>query len=145
MERHFNVTAYVIDPSTKKFLFIKHKKLGKWLPPGGHIDENERPDDAALREVLEETGINVSLNGERFPRETDIPRPFGIQLNVIEPGEHEHMDLVYLATPLENQKEVFDEKETTGIQWFSIDEIEDNSLDTFEETRKWCRKFYDMQ
>jgi len=145
MERHFNVTVYIFDPVAMRFLFIKHKKLGKWLPPGGHVDENERPDDAAIREVIEETGINVCLKGERFPRETDIFRPFGIQLNVIEPGKHEHMDLIYLATPLGDQKEIFNEKETTGIQWFTMEEINNGSFDTFEETRKWCRKFHDMQ
>jgi len=144
MERHFNVTVYIIDPITKKFLFIKHKKLGKWLSPGGHVDENERPDNAAIREVLEETGLDIDLKGERFPRPIDIVRPFGIQLNVIELGKHEHMDLIYLATPLKDQKEIFNEKETTGIQWFTLDEIESESFETFEETKKWCRKFHDM-
>lgn len=144
MKRHFNVTVYIINPDDKKFLFINHKKLNKWLPPGGHVDENERPDDAALREVLEETGIKVILEGERFPRMIDIVRPAGIQLNVIEAGEHEHMDLIYLATPLKNQTETLNEKETTGIQWFSIDKIENATFNTFPETKKWCRKFYNQ-
>jgi hypothetical protein len=45
---------------------------------------------------------------------------------------------------MESQKEIFDEKEATGIQWFTISEIEDESLGTFEETRMWCRRFYNM-
>lgn len=42
-----------------KVLLVKHKKLGIWLNPGGHIDEGELPHEAAEREFLEETGIRV--------------------------------------------------------------------------------------
>jgi 8-oxo-dGTP pyrophosphatase MutT (NUDIX family) len=43
----------------KKVLLIKHKKLGLWLNPGGHIDEGELPHEAAEREFFEETGVKV--------------------------------------------------------------------------------------
>lgn len=43
----------------KKVLLIKHKKLGIWLNPGGHIDEGELPHQAAEREFFEETGVKV--------------------------------------------------------------------------------------
>lgn len=43
----------------KKVLLIKHKKLGFWLNPGGHIDEGELPHEAAEREFFEETGVKV--------------------------------------------------------------------------------------
>lgn len=42
-----------------KVLLIKHKKLGIWLNPGGHIDEGELPHQAAEREFFEETGVKV--------------------------------------------------------------------------------------
>lgn len=42
-----------------KILLIKHKKVGTWLNPGGHIDPNELPHHAAEREFWEETGIKV--------------------------------------------------------------------------------------
>lgn len=42
-----------------KVLLVKHKKLGVWLNPGGHIDENELPHQAAEREFFEETGVKV--------------------------------------------------------------------------------------
>src|SRR5688500_10821251 len=38
-----------------------HRRLGLWLPPGGHIDPGELPDEAAVRETLEETGLAVEL------------------------------------------------------------------------------------
>lgn len=143
MERHFNVTVYVTNKEGK-FLFIRHKKLQKWLPPGGHIEANEVPDFAALREVKEETGLDINLIGEKFPRETDCVRPFGIQRNVIKEGEHEHLDLIYLAKPIDDSALILNEEETEGINWYTIDEILDESFDSFEETKKWCKKFSDI-
>jgi 8-oxo-dGTP pyrophosphatase MutT (NUDIX family) len=51
MERHFCALVYVYNSKSKNILFMKHKKLKKWLMPGGHLESNEFPDDAALREV----------------------------------------------------------------------------------------------
>src|SRR5690606_12330181 len=73
-----------------------------WLPPGGHVEPNEVPDDAAVREVREESGVDVELVGERAidaPGPRQLMRPRGVQLERIAPG-HEHVDLVYLARPV---------------------------------------------
>ena len=140
IERHFNVTVYVLNQETKKFLLVKHKKIGKWLAPGGHIEANETSDNAALRETKEETGLTVNLIGERLPRKTDLVRPFGIQLNVIKPEEHEHMDLIYLAIPEPGQI-TMNKEETDGIEWFSLEQIKNPSFDTFDDTRQWCEYF----
>ncbi|MFA5169445.1 MAG: NUDIX hydrolase [Candidatus Paceibacterota bacterium] len=141
IERHFNVTVYVLNQETKRFLLIKHKKIGKWLAPGGHVDPNETPDCAALREVKEETGLTINLIGERLPRKTDLIRPFGIQLNIIKPEEHEHMDLIYLGIPEPGQTEKINKEETDGIGWFSLEDIKNPSFDTFDDTRQWCEYF----
>ena len=83
-----------------KVLLHHHRKLGMWLPPGGHIEKNELPDAAAVREVLEETGLDVELVGERREDVEDpvqLHRPAGVQLENIGPG-HQHIDLIYFAT-----------------------------------------------
>ena len=100
--RHFTVAVFVVHAG--RVLLHFHRKLGKWLPPGGHIEDNELPDDAAVREVLEETGLRARLVGPHGladpPR--DAPRqlvvPAGIQVEDIYPG-HQHVDLVYFAVP----------------------------------------------
>ena len=61
--RHFTVAVFVVWEG--RVLLHLHRKLGMWLPPGGHIERDELPDDAAVREVLEETGVEVELVGER--------------------------------------------------------------------------------
>ncbi len=63
------ITASCVVVRGKKALLIKHKKLGKWLYPGGHVNDGETPVEAALRETAEETGFNVVIvsNGESIP------------------------------------------------------------------------------
>jgi 8-oxo-dGTP pyrophosphatase MutT (NUDIX family) len=141
MIRHFNVTTYIYNPKNNKFLFILHKKLNKWVAPGGHIDSNENPEIAALREVREETGLNVKLIGDRYPEETDLIRPFGLQLNVISVDEHEHFDLIYLAVPTSNIDIKLNKEESNDIGWFTLNEIIDPLFNSFEKNKKWCSYF----
>ncbi len=79
----------------------RHAKLNLWLPCGGHVEPDELPDEAAVREVWEESGVRVRLLGTP-PVAATGPRPLvpprGVQLSQIEPG-HEHIDLIYFAVP----------------------------------------------
>ncbi len=144
MERHFCVTNYVLDVKCGEFLLIKHKKLGKWLPPGGHLEVNETPEGAAIRETFEETGIRVKVIGEPYPTANDLIVPFAIQLNEIKPG-HEHMDFIYASqASKEEARLVQNVEETDGIRWFTISEILAENFETFDKTKNWCKKFYQM-
>lgn len=143
MEKHFGVSVFVLNPESKKFLMIKHRKTGKWLQPGGHIELNEDPEEVALREVFEETGVNVRLMGNRVPRKNDFILPLAIQKDMVSPS-HIHIDFVYMAYPLENQIEVANEQETDGLKWFSMDEILSENFDTFDDVKNWCIKISHM-
>ncbi len=111
-----------------------------WVPPGGHIEPHEVPDAAAIREVLEETGVRVRLIGEpQVSRAVDEPillvRPEGIQLENIRP-DHEHIDLIYYAA-LQEEAEFdirnTDEGDLTG--WYRLSELE--SMGVNAEVRHW--------
>lgn len=132
VDRDFTVAVFVVDSG--RVLLHYHSKLKRWLPPGGHIEPNELPDDAARREVLEETGVAATLIGEPSI-DIDVPgqprqlcRPAGIQLADIRPG-HQHIDLVYLA--IGGPAEARD-----GVGWFAPDEWADLALT--DEVRAWC-------
>ncbi len=125
--RHFCASTFVIDRYNKKILLVKHKKFNKWVQPGGHIEEDETPEEAAVREVFEETGLRIKLLGERFPRESDFVRPLAIQKNRGKTGDL-HIDIVYVAEPLYEQDIKYDEKESLGIGWFSRNELENISV-----------------
>ncbi|WP_202613691.1 NUDIX hydrolase [Ornithinimicrobium cerasi] len=102
--RHFTVAVFVV--ADRHVVLHPHRKLGIWLPPGGHIEPHELPDEAALRETLEETGLTVRLVGAPgidhdppgSPRQ--LLRPEGIQVEDISlDPPHQHIDLIYFAVP----------------------------------------------
>jgi nucleoside triphosphatase len=51
--------ALIFDPKGRLFLMRSHKWKGKWVIPGGHVDLGERIEDAARREIKEETNLDV--------------------------------------------------------------------------------------
>ena len=122
MTRHFCASAIVINPSDKKILLVKHQDYSKWLQPGGHMEDNETPEETAIREVFEETGIRIHLIGEHFPREDDLIRPLGIQYNRKENGDR-MFDILYVGVPNRVDELVMNE-ESEDIGWFSREELE---------------------
>ncbi len=125
--RHFCASVFVMDIPKKKILLVKHKKFNRWVQPGGHIESEETPEEAAIREVYEETGLKIELLGEHFPREDDFIRPLAIQKNRNKQGDL-HIDIVYVAVPLKEQSLIFDEKESLAIGWFSRNDLENISV-----------------
>ena len=123
MARHFCASVFIINPEDKKILLVKHKKNRRWTQPGGHIEYDETPEEAALREAYEETGLRVKLLGDRFPREEDFIRPLGIQKNRHSNGET-HVDIIYAAVPNHSTDEKLNFEESDDIGWFSREELD---------------------
>jgi 8-oxo-dGTP pyrophosphatase MutT (NUDIX family) len=135
--RHFTVAVFVVRDG--KVLLHWHRKLGMWLPPGGHIERDELPDDAAVREVLEETGVEVELVGERREDVEDplqLHRPAGVQLEDIGPG-HQHIDLIYFARP-KGSTDIRDEFSADRVGWYGPEDWDKMQVNA--EVRGWCEK-----
>lgn len=137
MIRLFCATIFVFTADGEKTLLVNHKKLQKWVPAGGKIDPNELPDDAAIRECLEETGVKITLLGERAPVLGGLIRPRGMQLNTVIPHEKEHIDFIYIAVANEEEAVVLNEQETSGVQWFDIATIIHPEFNTFDSVKQW--------
>jgi 8-oxo-dGTP pyrophosphatase MutT (NUDIX family) len=128
-----DMTVAVLVVRRDRVLLHWHAKLGRWLPPGGHIEPNELPDEAAQREVIEETGVDIELVGDGLnaidelgqPRQ--LCRPMGVQLADISPG-HQHIDLVYLARGLSDGN--------AEAHWASSDDLA--ALELTTEVGSWC-------
>lgn len=102
--RHFTATAFVVHED--HIALHWHPKVKAWLPPGGHIDENEDPVQAVLREIEEESGIvaEVVPTGASFDLDypTHVTPPFTIMIEDIHDpvaGYHQHIDMIYMCRP----------------------------------------------
>lgn len=137
--RDFTVAVFVVF--NDQLILHVHSKLDRWLPPGGHIEPDELPDEAAIREVFEETGLAIELVGERglpvdYPGQPrQLVRPEGIQVESIGPG-HEHVDLIYFARPRRPTPNGDSPTLNPGMTWVSASELA--TLELSEEMRDWA-------
>ncbi len=131
LEKHFTASA-LIKNNENKVLLVFHRKLGVWLYPGGHIDNNETPDEAVIREVKEETGLDVEIVGDieisLNDKEADVSalhKPYVILCERISgKKEHYHIDMIYTCKIISEQKLKFNKSESKGIGFFGINDIE---------------------
>jgi 8-oxo-dGTP pyrophosphatase MutT (NUDIX family) len=148
MEKQFTATVYIVDKD--KVLLIYHKKMCKWLPPGGHIDPNELPSDAAIREAKEETGIDVELILDenihiQQNNATSFPRPYMCLLEEIPAwnghAAHQHMDFIYVGKKINGSLKQ-NPRETNGIRWFTFKELQElvQEVEIYTETFKTIEK-----
>jgi ADP-ribose pyrophosphatase YjhB (NUDIX family) len=131
----FTVCVFIVYAN--KVLFIKHKALGIWLQVGGHVELNEDPEAAALREVKEESGLDVELIGERPTGEHASGRyliaPVYMDIHRITPT-HRHIGMVYFARAKTDQV-TFDPAESDDIRWMSATDLDDPQYDILPQIR----------
>lgn len=149
MKNEFVASAIVLNQAKSKVLMVFHKKMNKWLFPGGHLENNELPHEAVVREVQEETGVQayvVNSGNELEIRngiETQLPAPYCILHEVIpatskEP-EHKHVDFIYVMKCLSDDAPLQKaEEEVSEVKWFSKNEV--MISDTFDGVKRICRK-----
>ena len=102
--RHFTATGFVVHDGHVALHW--HPKVQAWLPPGGHIKENEDPAQAVVREIEEESGLLVEVVSTGPGLSLDYPGqvdpPFTIMVEDIhDPSEgyHQHIDMIYVCRP----------------------------------------------
>lgn len=140
--RHTTASMVIIDPSTAQVLLVLHKATGKWVFPGGHVDENEAPHEAAIREVGEETGLTVTLMSRgkiRRGPSAAHPVPFDVQEfdapakpHKGEPAHH-HIDFLYIGFADSAQPLVRAETEVDDAQWVTWFDLSFGRIDAREE------------
>jgi 8-oxo-dGTP pyrophosphatase MutT (NUDIX family) len=128
-EGHLTGSAVVVSADGERVLLLHHRKLGRWLQPGGHAEAGERAGEVvALREAREETGIGgLTLH-------PSAPRPLDIDIHPIpargDDPAHRHLDLRYLvvAPPDATLRRLA--AEVRALRWFTWDELRTLDLDS---------------
>ena len=132
MSGHIVASAWVLSPDHQSSLLTMHKKLGRWLQLGGHIEDGETVRDAALREVREESGIPDLAFLTEGLLDIDV---HSIPANRREP-EHLHFDFRFLLHARTPRFRVSDE--SNKLAWVSFADIE--SMTTDESIIRMARK-----
>lgn len=123
MKTDLVIAGYIIHQN--KVLLIHHRKLDLWLPVGGHIDENETPDQALIREIKEEVGIDVEiLNQSNTPLGGNIrgnlATPFYVNVHSV--GDHDHCCFFYVCKAI-NPEKLQINKELKNFGWFTKEDL----------------------
>ncbi|MFB6174236.1 MAG: NUDIX domain-containing protein [Halobacteriales archaeon] len=128
--RHFVATVYVVNDGATAL--HEHDRLGMWLPPGGHLERDELPHEAARREAREETGLAVDLLAPEgdlaSPTVASIPQPQHFLLEDIDvhDGEvaHQHVDFVFYGAVDSREIDPADGEAPAGDwAWFTSEDL----------------------
>jgi 8-oxo-dGTP pyrophosphatase MutT (NUDIX family) len=132
---HLTASALVLDASGERALLTFHAKLGKWLQLGGHCDGDANLAAVALREAVEESGIE-DLAIDPLPIDLDV---HPIPARKGEP-EHLHLDTRFLVHAPEGAVERLSE-ESLDLRWFTSEEADE--LETDDSVRRLLRIAFD--
>ncbi len=115
---HVTASAWIVDEWYSHALLLHHGKLNKWLQPGGHIEDDADILAASIREVREETGVNVKPFSQKI---------FDVDIHEIpaRPNEpaHFHYDIRFLLIA-DRAAPLLVSSESKDLAWMAIDEIE---------------------
>jgi len=124
------VVGVFIQNKKGEIALFKSKKWGNvWVPPGGHVDYGERIEDAARREVKEETGVDIK--NIKLIRIAEIIEPPSFDRKA-------HLISFHFLCSTDNEFEL-DDDEVSDYKWFSVEALlESNEVD--EWTKESIRK-----
>jgi 8-oxo-dGTP pyrophosphatase MutT (NUDIX family) len=124
----------IIDPKSKKILLQDHLLAKLWLPAGGHVEPDEDPAEAALRECKEELGFAAGFLGVRKPHFITITTTNG-------QGEHTDVSLWYVLEASESTPLVIEPGKFADVKWWGIEEVLESPITLFDpELHRFIRK-----
>jgi 8-oxo-dGTP pyrophosphatase MutT (NUDIX family) len=128
----FVAEAYVVHDG--RVLLRKHDKYKQWFPVGGHIEPDEDPPTAAVREAKEEVNLEIELvpasplpgvhDAMGFKDAKELMPPRFMNRHRIN-DTHEHVALVYFATSKSDVIKQGEKEISDGIRWFTTQELDD--------------------
>jgi ADP-ribose pyrophosphatase YjhB (NUDIX family) len=130
-------STVILDKKGLSTLLIKHKKLNVWINPGGHLEGQEFPYDAAAREAMEETGTKVriiSAAGSTIKIKETHARTSALPLHILEEkvvysdSTHTHLDFIYLSIANKTKTHRVGKEESKEIKWYKMEDMPRNLM-----------------
>jgi ADP-ribose pyrophosphatase YjhB (NUDIX family) len=135
----FTVGCFIVYES--KVLLVNHPRYDMWLPPGGHIELDEDPEEALFREIKEETGLDVEIIASKpelkIPNTKYIYIPAYISVHDANPP-HKHIGLTYFARAKNANHLKSDEH--TEAKWFSKAELDSEKYELPPEVAHFAKE-----
>ena len=137
-------TVEVVIVYDNKVLLRKHDKYGIWLSVGGHIELDEDPNQAAIREVKEEVGLDIelynkiNLNNINNPNFKDLIPPIFINRHRINEA-HEHVTLVYFAESTSDKLILSETEKTEDCRWFSPEDLDNETFGVEPKVKEYAK------
>jgi len=135
----FVVTPFIVHED--KVLLVNHPRYNKWIPPGGHIELDEDPEEALYREIEEETGLEVKILSTKpsvdSPGIKPLPAPNYVEVHEAN-APHKHIALIYFAVTKTDAFRLSGEH--TAMKWFTLEELEEAEYALPPSTKFYARE-----
>lgn len=136
----YTVDVFIVNGDA--VLLRKHDKYKLWLTPGGHIELDEDPTQAAVREVKEEAGLEVQLAGKpptisEGAGYKELLAPRFMNIHSIN-DTHKHISLIYFATSSTRDMSQGETEVSDEMKWFTASELDDSSYGIGETIRHYA-------
>ena len=139
----FTVEVFIVYKNT--VLLRKHDKYNIWLSVGGHIELDEDPNHAAIREVKEEVGLDIELYNpfhyemEQSSTYHELIPPFFLNRHTIHEA-HQHITLTYFAkAPTNEIHQITAEEKSNELRWFTEEDLKQKK-DLSQHVRMYAQK-----
>ena len=121
---HVTASAWIVDPARTHALLLHHRKLDRWLQPGGHVDGDPDVRAAAQREAREETGLRTLRFAVDGIYDVDV---HPIPARGSEPA-HEHFDIRF-ALEADPREPVRGNDESHEVRWVALADLDRYAID----------------
>lgn len=126
---HITSSGFIMNKTLDKVLMIHHNIRNKWAWTGGHADGDTDLLYVAIKEAIEETGVNDIAPHIKSIASIDILPVYGHTRKGKYISTHLHLSIAYILIANENETLIVKEDENSDVRWFELDKFTEDYFD----------------